>query len=108
MLASGPLESASAIALLRDIADILEHAHRRGVVHSGLRPDHIVVTGRTRGYPVCIVDWSEARTHDTSSPAPVVGEADYTAPELVSGDAIDDRADIFALGAIGYQALTGQ
>ncbi|HUS30037.1 MAG TPA: serine/threonine-protein kinase [Kofleriaceae bacterium] len=107
MLLNGPLDPAAAAAMLRDIAEILDHAHRRGVVHCGLKPENIVVAGRTRGFPLCITDWSDARAHDTSAPARLFGPADYTAPELVNGDAVDDRADIFALGVIAYQALTG-
>lgn len=102
------LEPINAATLVRDLADILEHAHRRGVVHAALRPDHVIVTGRTRGFPICIADWSEARIHDTSAPTRALGPVDYTAPEVINGKAIDDRADIFALGVIAYQALTGE
>jgi serine/threonine-protein kinase len=104
---SGPLDPPHAAALLRDIADILEHAHRRGVVHCSLRPDRIVVTGRARGFPLCIADWADARVHDTSAPVRAAGSIEYSAPELVKGDMIDDRVDIFSLGVIAYQALTG-
>lgn len=108
LLSHGPLDPAHASALLRDIAEVLEHAHRRGVIHCGLRPERIAVTGRTRGFPLCVIDWSDARTHDTSAPPPPLTSPDYAAPELVNGDIIDDRADVFALGVIGYQALTAQ
>jgi eukaryotic-like serine/threonine-protein kinase len=108
LLVLGPLDPAHASALMRDIAEVLEHAHRRGVIHCGLRPDRIAVTGRTRGFPLCVIDWSEARPHDTTAPPPPLTYPDYSAPELVAGDLIDDRADIFALGVIGYQALTGK
>lgn len=102
------LEPNNAATLMRDIAEILEHAHRRGVVHAAMHPDRIVVTGRMRGFPLCIADWSEARIHDTSTPAPAMERADYTAPEVVNGLALDDRADVYALGVIGYQALSGE
>ena len=108
LLSGGALDPAHASALLRDLAEVLEHAHRRGVIHCGLRPDRIAVTGRTRGFPLCIVDWADARTHDTSAPPPVHAFPDYAAPELVNGGLLDDRADVFALGVIGYQALTGE
>lgn len=108
LLALGPLDPAQAAALMRDIAEVLEHAHRRGVIHSGVRPDRIAVTARTRGFPLCIVDWSDSRTHDTSAPPPPLAAPAYAAPELAGTGMLDDRADVFALGVIGYQALTGE
>jgi serine/threonine-protein kinase len=93
--------------MVRDVAEILEHAHRRGVVHCDLRPDRIVITGSTRGYPLCIRDWSEARVHDTSASLPELDVREYAAPELLDGTGIDDRADVFSLGTIAYRALTG-
>lgn len=109
-IAQGPLTALDTALLVRDIAGVLEHAHRRGVVHRGLRPDRIVLTPRRR-FPISMPDWSEARTHDAAHPIPHVpapGARHYVAPELVRGDGIDDRADIYALGVIGVLALTGQ
>ena len=110
LLAGGALALRDAAALLRDLSDILEHAHRRGVIHRGLRPERIVIT-RTRRYPLCIPDWSEAIAHDATTRAPQLanlGADSYLAPELAEdGEVIDDRADMFALGVIGYRALTG-
>jgi serine/threonine protein kinase len=105
-LVGGAMASYSVATLIRDLAEILEHAHRRGVTHRGLRPDRILVAGDR----VVIADWSDARTHDAAPsirhvPTPVTRH--YQAPELARGDAIDDRADIYALGVIAYQALTG-
>jgi serine/threonine protein kinase len=101
-----------AARLMRDLADILEHAHRRGVIHRGLRPDRIVMTTHRR-FPVCIPDWSEAIAHDASACVPPPdGAHAYIAPELAhqgagGAERVDDRADMFALGAIAYRALTG-
>ena len=92
---------AELIALVRDLTDILEHAHRRGIVHGGLHPARIVLTDRA--FPVCIDDWSTARPHDAAAPVPSLPRADarrYAAPELATGAPIDDRADIYSLGAI--------
>jgi len=109
LLAGGPLEPSHAVVLLRDIAEVLDHAHRRGVMHCGLRPDRIVITGRSRGFPLCIVDWSDARVHDTTAPLPDLDVRDYAAPELIAGEtSLDDRVDVFSLGVIAYHALAGE
>jgi serine/threonine protein kinase len=112
VLASGRLPVIEVAGLMRDIADILEHAHRRGVIHRGLRPDRVVVTNDRR-YPLCIPDWSEAIAHDASAAVPPVDDCRaYAAPELAhqgagGAERVDDRADMFSLGAIAYRALTG-
>jgi serine/threonine protein kinase len=106
-----PLDRLETLALLRDVADVLDHAYRRGIIHCGLRPDRIVLTARTRGYPVCITEWGEARAHDSSpgsTHAPSPASWHYTSPELACGDPIDDRTDVFALGVIAYQLFTGE
>jgi serine/threonine protein kinase len=116
VLAPGPLSSGDVACLIRDLTDIVEHAHRRGVIHRGLRPDRIVITVDRR-YPLCVPDWSEAIAHDATTHVPQAtpsGSRSYIAPELAHQGAlgtqelVDDRADVFALGAIAYRALTGQ
>jgi serine/threonine-protein kinase len=109
-LVQGPLSPLEVVTIVRGVATILEDAHRRGVVHRGLRPDRIVLAPRRR-FPICIPDWSDARTHDAAQRIPHVPSREsqqYIAPELLRGDTVDDRADIFALGVIAYLALTGK
>ncbi|HET7505857.1 MAG TPA: serine/threonine-protein kinase [Kofleriaceae bacterium] len=114
LLACGPLSLIEVAGLLRDVSDILEHAHRRGVIHRALVPERIVLTGERR-FPLCVPDWSEAMAHDATShlpEPPAAGPRSYAAPELARRDdgarpLIDDRVDMFALGAIAYRALTG-
>ena len=120
LLVPGALPVIDVAGLVRDLADLLEHAHRRGVIHRGLRPDRIVITADRR-YPLCIPDWSEAIAHDATSHLPASPSESgqfYLAPEMAGGEldlavppfnnpAVDDRVDMFALGAIAYRALTG-
>jgi serine/threonine-protein kinase len=107
LLARGLLASDVVAALVGDVADVLEHAHRRGVVHRALRPSAIIYTSG-RAFPLCIADWSDARAHDSQSEIPRVVSRAYAAPESIRGHAVDDRADIYSLGAIAYHALTGR
>ena len=76
------------LALLRDAADVLDHAHRRGVVHRNVRPEALLRTPG-RAFSLCVTGWSDARIHDDVA-------------ELV-----DLRGDVLALGVVAYTALTG-
>ncbi len=87
-MAEGLLPVVEVLALLRDVAEILDHAHRRNIVHRNLRPEVLLRTG-DRAFPVCITGWCDARIHDAEA-------------ELV-----DLRADVLALGAVAFTALTG-
>ncbi len=115
LLAFAPLPVADVAAILRDIADILERAHHRGVIHRGLRPNRVIITAAGR-YPLCIPDWSEAIVHDaTTDVRRLVSEASrsYVAPELLrpgydgTQKLFDGRVDVFSLGVIAHRALTG-
>ncbi len=109
-LSPGAIDRVDAIALLRDLCEVIVHAYGRGIVHCGLRPERVLLAGRSREFPLCIVDWSDARLHDARLqkfvPRPAAWH--YTSPELAGGDPIDDRTDVFAIGVIGYQLLTGR
>jgi serine/threonine-protein kinase len=102
----GEIEASVMTPMLRDVAEILSHAHQRGIIHRGISPERLVVIGQGRGFPMCVTDWSSARAHD-APPAPMEGISPYMAPELARGETADDRADVFALGVIAYRALTG-
>jgi tRNA A-37 threonylcarbamoyl transferase component Bud32 len=81
-----PMSPTEVLALVRDIAGILAHAHDRGVVHRDLRVDAIVRTDPTRGYPIVITNWAEARADES---------------ELLRA------ADVHALGTIAAALLVG-
>jgi serine/threonine-protein kinase len=104
--ALGAIAAEVAVGMIRDVAEILAYAHQRGVIHCAIAPERLVVA-RGRGFPICVTDWSAARAHDAET-APAADLVAYTAPELATGEPIDDRVDVWALGVIAYRAVTGR
>ncbi|MEZ4383278.1 MAG: serine/threonine-protein kinase, partial [Nannocystaceae bacterium] len=83
-------------------------AHAAGVVHRDLKPANILID---RGGQVKLIDFGIARmahVDGMTATGMVIGTAEYMAPEQIRGGGIDARTDIYALGIIAYQALTGQ
>jgi serine/threonine protein kinase len=85
-----PAALSDVVVALRDVADVLRHAHERGIVHRRLTASAILRTERRRSVHA-VVDWADARTLDAAA-----------------GVAVDARDDIIALGAIGFRALTAR
>lgn len=106
-----PLPVREAVRILGDLADALEYAHARGVVHRDLKPDNVLLT---HGHAL-LADFGIAKAlHPASGGAQAttigiaVGTPAYMAPEQAAADpSIDHRADIYALGVLGYELLTG-
>ena len=108
---AGPVPALEVARIVRDLAATLEHAHKRGVIHRALRPDRVTLSAE-RGFAVAVTDWTDARPHDSIDAQrdivmPAREGRPYLAPELIRGDAPDDRADIYAIGVMAYQALVG-
>jgi len=118
-LASGPLPPRRAIEIAVQIARGLAAAHARGLVHRDLKPENVFLVADGQ---VKILDFGLAKHADASAdtaatatqlpgvtdPGTVLGTAGYMAPEQVRGQAIDARADLFALGVVLYEMLSGR
>ncbi|HYT70299.1 MAG TPA: serine/threonine-protein kinase [Gemmatimonadales bacterium] len=105
----GPLTPKEAARLLREVAWALAYAHERGVVHRDVKPDNILLDAAT-GRAV-VSDFGIARVgvgSGTTGPREVVGTADFMSPEQASGRPVDARSDLYALGVVGYYALSGR
>jgi len=106
----GPLTAEAAAGLVALAADAMGHAHARGILHLGLRPDRLVVDGQGM---LKVLDIGVARLADRESPdGSAIKQREalvYRAPEQLSGSGQPDaRTDIYALGAILYLLLTGE
>jgi serine/threonine protein kinase len=94
------------IAMVRDLAEIVAHAHARRVIHGAIRPHLIVFRTGERAFPLQLGGWGDLRSHGISDASKPMLSA-YTAPELGHGIA-DGRADVYSIGALAYRALTGR
>ena len=110
LLAGGSLSPERTEAVLRDIARALAYAHRCGVVHRDVKPENIFldeVTGRA-----LLSDFGVARsvTENTELTATgtAIGTPTYMSPEQIDGGSLDGRSDLYALGMVGWEMLTGQ
>lgn len=99
-----PVEAAR---LAASLADGLEAAHRRGVVHCDVKPQNVVVA--PDGTPK-LVDFGIARASDSTRTlsGEVRGSAPYVSPEQARGERVDGRSDVYALGAVLFELLTGR
>ncbi|HET9154771.1 MAG TPA: protein kinase [Solirubrobacterales bacterium] len=102
----GPLPAQRALHLLGQVADALDAAHAAGIVHRDVKPHNILVEG-DRAY---LSDFGLAKALDESGAtgdASVVGTAHYMSPEQWRGDSIGPAADVYSLGCVLYESLTG-
>ncbi len=106
---SRPLAVEEAVSLVGRLADALAYAHGRGVVHRDLKPSNLLLRGGRPGDPV-LTDFGIARMVDATvatASGVLLGTPAYMAPEQGQGQPGDARSDVYALGVILYELLTG-
>ena len=109
---NGPMVLERACRIVRDLARAIHAAHEVGVIHRDLKPENVYVVETPDGEAVKVLDFgvayrSEVQPSRMTRPGIVVGTPHYMAPELLDGSAPTHTADIYGMGAILYELLTG-
>jgi DNA-binding beta-propeller fold protein YncE/predicted Ser/Thr protein kinase len=108
LLAEGPLPAEQAVAIVAQVAGALDAAHDRGLVHRDIKPSNVLLDERGHAY---LADFGLSRR--LGEPGAALGAAqslgtiDYVAPEQIRGDQVDGRADLYSLGCLLYEGVTG-
>jgi serine/threonine-protein kinase len=107
LIKQGPMNVAEVEKIVRSIASGLDYAHRKGVIHRDVKPGNILIhDGHTLLADFGMVKMSAGTSNLTGTA--IVGTPAYMAPEQGQGLAVDHRVDIYALGVMAYEMLTGQ
>jgi serine/threonine protein kinase len=105
----GPLRARRAVEVIGEACEALSFSHQRGIVHRDIKPANIMVGP---GGSVKVVDFGIAKaiadsTHNVTQTGAVIGTAHYLSPEQARGDRVDARADVYSLGCVFYELLSG-
>ncbi len=112
LVREGRLAAGEVLRILGDVADALAYAHGKGIIHRDIKPDNILLAGRH----ALVADFGVAKAMSDATIAPrdltigvALGTPAYMAPEQATASpTVDHRADLYALGVVGYELLTGQ
>ncbi|MFY9552047.1 MAG: protein kinase [Thermoanaerobaculia bacterium] len=116
-LRRGPLPFPQALSIAGALLEALGHAHAAGVLHRDIKPENVMVTGDNLGK---LLDFGIARLQEAgveseaatevalTQPGAVIGTLGYMSPEQLKGQPLDERSDLFSLGAVLYEMLAGR
>ncbi|MBP2416843.1 Stk1 family PASTA domain-containing Ser/Thr kinase [Microlunatus capsulatus] len=110
VLAAGPLAPDRALTVVRSVLDALAHSHAAGLVHRDIKPANVMIT---TGGAVKVMDFGIARAVDESATsltgtASVIGTAQYLSPEQALGRPVDLRSDLYSVGCLLFELVTGR
>jgi len=109
---NGALDPSRAVGILEQVAEALDAAHEKGLVHRDVKPSNVLISVAAGKEHCYLADFGLTKRTGSlsgiSAAGEVVGTLEYVAPEQITGDAVEARADLYSLGCVLYECLTGQ